>query len=177
MAIFSPNSADIAAIVGATLWGGGVVCPINNLYTVDELASLLKSSGARALTTHASCLDVARQAALIVGLPLDRIILVGDPDEKGKAKHFEELKEAREVVGKPRMEPSEDLAFLVYSSGTTGLPKGVMLSHGNIVANILQHYSAERDAMNWRDDSMLSFLPMFHIYGELSDHRASYETS
>ncbi len=117
-----------------------------------------------------SCLDVARQAALIVGLPFNRIILVGDPDVKGKAIHFEELKEATEVVGKARMEPSEDLAFLVYSSGTTGLPKGVMLSHENIVANVLQGHSAERDAMNWRDDSMISFLPMFHIYGESSDH-------
>lgn len=45
-----------------------------------------------------------------------------------------------------------------------------MLSHENIVANVLQGHSAERDAMNWRDDSMISFLPMFHIYGESSDH-------
>lgn len=125
MAVFSPNSADIAAMVGATLWAGGVVCPINNLYTVDELCSLLKSSGARALTTHVSCLDVARQAALIVGLPFNRIILVGDPDVKGKAIHFEELKEMREVVGKARMEPSEDLAFLVYSFlWDDGTPQG-----------------------------------------------------
>ena len=173
MAIFSPNSADIAAIVAATLWAGGVVCPLNNLYTVGELSSLLRSSGAKALTTHVSCLDAACEAALIVGLPLNRIILVGEPDVKGKVKHFDELKEEREVVKKARVDSKEDLAFLVYSSGTTGLPKGVMLSHENIVANILQSLDAERDAMNWRDDSMISFLPMFHIYGEFSDHAIS----
>ena len=176
MAIFSPNSADIGAVVAATLWAGGVVCPLNNLYTVGELSSLLISSGAKALTTHVSCLDVAREASLIVGLPLNRIILVGEPDVKGKARHFEELKEEREVVRKAGVDPKEDLAFLVYSSGTTGLPKGVMLSHENMVANILQGRDAERGAMNWRDDSMISFLPMFHIYGESSDHTVSCPT-
>ncbi|KAK0119284.1 hypothetical protein ONS95_008131 [Cadophora gregata] len=63
------------------------------------------------------------------------------------------------------LSPEEDLAFLVYSSGTTGLPKGVMLTHRNIVANMLQAEVMDKGSSNWKDDSMISFLPMFHIYG------------
>ncbi|PMD47869.1 phenylacetyl-CoA ligase [Hyaloscypha variabilis F] len=165
MAVFTPNSADIAAVTFGTLWAGGIVCPMNNLYTVGELVSVLKSSGAKGLMTHISCLEVAREAALTVGFPLDRIILIGEPDPKGNVKHFSSLLDEREVVKKAEVNPKEDLAFLVYSSGTTGLPKGVMLSHENIVVNILQSCSVEREMLDWRNDSIISFLPMFHIYG------------
>ena len=166
MALFSPNSGDIGSITMGTLWAGGIVCPANNLYTVGELVSILKSSGAKALTTHLECLEVAREAALIAGLPLNRIILIGDPDPKGGIKHFLSLRESTKAVEKVLINPKEDLAFLVYSSGTTGLPKGVMLSHENIVANVLQNNSAEKQSTNWRNDSIISFLPMFHIYGK-----------
>lgn len=166
MAVFSPNCADISTMVLATLWAGGIVCPLNNLYTVGELSSLLKSSGATALATHVSCLEVAREAAMIVGLPYNRIVLLDEEDPKGKVKHFESLREEKDVVKQVAIDPKEDLAFLVYSSGTTGLPKGVMLTHRNIVANILQNHIAQPDGMDWQKDSVISFLPMFHIYGK-----------
>jgi 4-coumarate--CoA ligase len=169
MALFTPNSADIASVTFGTLWAGGVVCPMNNLYTVDELASLLKSSGAKGLTTHFSCLHVAVKAASIVGLPLNRIILIGEQsDPQRRVKHFSSLMREGEVVGvegKVDINPKKDLAFLVYSSGTTGLPKGVMLNHENIVANILQNSTPDAEMLSWRNDSLISFLPMFHIYG------------
>jgi long-subunit acyl-CoA synthetase (AMP-forming) len=167
MAVFAPNCADIATIMSATLWAGGIVCPINNLYTVGELASLLKSSGAKAITTHVSCLEVAREAALIVGLAHNRIILIGEPDPKEIGRHFSSLRDSTNTGESVNVNPKEDLAFLVYSSGTTGLPKGVMLSHENIVANILQSCTPEAAMINWKNDSMISFLPMFHIYGKL----------
>jgi 4-coumarate--CoA ligase len=169
-ALFAPNCADIAAIVSATHWAGGIVCPINSLYTVVELASLLKSSGAKALITHLSCFEVAREAALIVGLPLNRIKLIGEPDPKESVKHFLSLRELAKVGERVKVNPNEDLAFLVYSSGTTGLPKGGMLSHENIVVNILQNCTPNANRINWSNDSMISFLPMFHIYSKLKLH-------
>jgi acyl-CoA synthetase (AMP-forming)/AMP-acid ligase II len=167
VALFSPNSGDIGAIVSGTHWAGGIVCPVNNLYTVGELASLLKSSEAKALITHLTCIEIAREAALIVGLPLNRVILVGDPDVEGKTRHFSSLLNSTNIGEKVSINPKEDISFLVYSSGTTGLPKGVMLSHENIVSNILQTNSLEPDMTSWKNDSMISFLPMFHIYGNL----------
>ncbi|KAG4433454.1 hypothetical protein IFR05_011058 [Cadophora sp. M221] len=164
LAIFAPNSADISTVVLATLWAGGVVCPFNNLYTVGELSSLLKSSGAKGLVTHVSSLDVALEAAKIVGLSTERIVVIGERGAKGEICHIEDL-EVKTVVPRTKLDPKEDLAFLVYSSGTTGLPKGVMLSHENIVANMLQSEGSDMVSGNWKEDSMISFLPMFHIYG------------
>jgi long-subunit acyl-CoA synthetase (AMP-forming) len=64
-----------------------------------------------------------------------------------------------------------DLAFLVLSSGTTGLPKGVKLSHGNIISNILQQVIFEGGQLAWnggsdgQGDRLLAFLPFYHMYG------------
>ena len=166
LVLFTPNSTEIAAVSFGTLWAGGVVCPFNNLYTVGELVSQLKSSRAKALVTHVACLQVAREAALFAGLSLDRVILVGPRDPKGLFKHFSDLQPSSTDVQKVAINPSADLAYLVYSSGTTGLPKGVMLTHTNIVANVLQTRLMETRQMEWNRDKVIGLLPMYHIYGE-----------
>lgn len=173
LALFTPNIVEISTVVLGTLWAGGVVCPFNNLYTVLELSSLLKSSGAKGLVTHVSCLDVALQAAKKVGLSTERILVIGEKVSSGKVGHLQDLMKSgnggRMVQTKTRLYPGEDMAFLVYSSGTTGLPKGVMLTHRNFVANMLQAEVVDQGSQNWKEDSMISFLPMFHIYGTYSD--------
>jgi 4-coumarate--CoA ligase len=166
MALFTPNSADVAAVTFGILWAGGIVCPFNNLYTVGELVSQLKSSGAKALATHASCLAVVREAALIVGLPLDRIVLLGDSPPNSRFQHFSNLQSTTTASERVAINPKEDLAFLVFSSGTTGLPKGVMLTHENMVANIVQSHVVDADMTSWKNDRGIGFLPMYHIYGE-----------
>ncbi|KAH7052349.1 putative phenylacetyl-CoA ligase [Macrophomina phaseolina] len=165
LALMTPNTVDVAAVACGTLFAGGVVCPFNNLYTVEELASQLKSSGAKALVTNVACLEVAREAALIVGMPLDRILLVGVADPKRQFQYFSSLQSTSDNIKKAAVNPKEDLAFLVYSSGTTGLPKGVMLTHENMVANTLQASVIDGDRTNWQRDRGLGFLPMYHIYG------------
>jgi len=165
MAIFSPNSVDIASVTFGSQWAGGVVCPFNNQFTTSELASQLRSSRSKAMATHVACLEVAKEAALLAGLSMDRIIIIGDDDPKGLVKHYSSLLYDSTAVTKAKIDPEEDIAFLVYSSGTTGLPKGVMLTHRNIIANVLQVTAMDLGEVDWRKDRYVGFLPMYHIYG------------
>lgn len=148
--------------------------PANAGYTVDELAFQLKDSGAKAIATQKASLPIAIEAAQQVGIPEDRIILLGDDrDPSMRFKHFQSI---RSLAGTSRFrrtkfDPKNDLAFLVYSSGTTGHPKGVMLSHENIVSNILMGKVGEGGNLSWeggpdgKGDKLLAFLPFYHIYG------------
>ncbi|KAH8432144.1 acyl--CoA ligase [Aspergillus melleus] len=174
LALFTPNSIDTPVVMWGTHWAGGVISPANPAYTVEELAFQLQNSGAKALATQVPQLPVAIEAAKRAGIPEDRIFLIGDErDPQAKIKHFTSV---RNISGatrfrKTKIVPEKDLSFLVYSSGTTGVPKGVMLSHTNIVANILQLAAGEAGNLTWNGgadgtgDRVLAFLPFFHIYG------------
>ena len=166
LALFTPNCIDFPPIVWGAHFAGGIVSPANPGYTVDELAFQLKDSGAKAIITQYAVLKVALEAAKRVGIPEDRIALMGDEkDPDHRIKHFTSIVsvEGTWKVRRMKVDPDKDLAFLVYSSGTTGYPKGVMLSHRNIVANVLQLTAGEPELT--KDDSILTFLPFFHIYG------------
>ena len=63
------------------------------------------------------------------------------------------------------IDPKNDLVVLPYSSGTTGLPKGVMLTHHNLVANLCQVDGFEEQKRMGEDETILAMLPFFHIYG------------
>lgn len=115
-----------------------------------------------------------RAAGKKVGITDDRIALVGDKtDPDVRVKHFSSVLNLAGTsrYRKTKVVPEKDLSFLVYSSGTTGKPKGVMLSHRNIVANVLQVGSLEGENVSWdygkdkEGDRILAFLPFFHIYG------------
>ncbi|GAB1209821.1 hypothetical protein APSETT445_008608 [Aspergillus pseudonomiae] len=174
LALFTPNSIDTPVVMWGAHWAGGVVSPANPAYTTEELAFQLKNSGAKAVITQVPQLSVVREAAKKVNIPEDRIILIGDKrDPEARFKHFTSI---RNISGatryrKTKINPDKDLSFLVYSSGTTGVPKGVRLSHRNIVANSLQLAAGEAGHLTWnggadgKGDRVLAFLPFFHIYG------------
>ncbi|PVH73213.1 acetyl-CoA synthetase-like protein [Cadophora sp. DSE1049] len=175
LALYTPNSIDIPAIIWGTSWAGGVISPANPGSTVQELVAQLKDSGARALITQAPYLKAAMEACAQVGIASDEIILIGDErDPTNRIKHFTSI---RNTTGahrfrKAKINAAKDLAFLMYSSGTTGLPKGVMLSHRNIVANVLQiehaingNLSCSGELDGSGGDKLLACLPFFHIFG------------
>ncbi|OCL08295.1 4-coumarate-CoA ligase-like protein [Glonium stellatum] len=174
LALFTPNCIDTPAITWGCHWAGGILSPANPGYTVDELAFQLKDCGAKAVVTQLPFYETAKKAAAKAGVPENRIIIIGDQrDPEGTIKHFTSI---RNLSGtsryrKARINPEEDLAFLVYSSGTTGHPKGVMLTHRNIVANVLMLKAGESGNLKWNNgpngegDKILAFLPFFHIYG------------
>ena len=174
LALFTPNCIDTPAVTWGVHWAGGIVSPANPGYTAEELAFQLKDSGAKALATQKPFLKVAVKAALQVGIPEDRIILMGDErDESMRFKHFSSIQHPRgsSRYQRTKANPKNDLAFLVYSSGTTGYPKGVMLCHENIISNILMLKAGEGENVSWHGgpdgngDNLLAFLPFFHIYG------------
>lgn len=115
-------------------------------------------------------MKVALEAARECSIPLENIIVVDEKDENEKLRFFGDL--IREEDGKGRevqkvgLDPKKDLAYLVYSSGTTGLPKGVMLTHSNVVSNLFMLFSSEGEIIGWEKDRVLSVLPFYHMYGE-----------
>ena len=177
LALYTPNCIDTPAITWGCHWAGGVLSPANPNYTVDELAFQLKDSGAKGLVTQLPFIKNAQEAAKKVGIPLDRVIVMGDQkDPSYQVKHFTSIINTAGSSKWRRTKasnPAEDLAFLVYSSGTTGHPKGVMLTHRNIVANTMMIKTAEAGNLQptggptGEGDKLLAFLPFFHIYGML----------
>lgn len=167
LALYAPNDVDTSPVIYGTLFAGGIVTPANPGYSVDELAYQLENSGARALVTTKQFLGTALAAAQKVGIAKDRIILLGaERDETYLIKHWSNIRKTSGATRyRRRKAKPEDLAFLAYSSGTTGLPKGVMLTHRNIVADLLMTKGAVGNWYSSANDKFLGVLPFFHIYG------------
>jgi acyl-CoA synthetase (AMP-forming)/AMP-acid ligase II len=182
LGFFTPNSVDYAPVFFGVHYAGGAASTANPTYTAKELAFQMKDSGAKGIVTQLPMLPVVREAARVIGLPEDRIILIGDGrDPSGKFKHFTEIKPTGLLgaltSGQTRVDPQKDLAFLVYSSGTTGMPKGVQLTHYNIVSNVAQLERVDRfnglyhsGGLDGQGDKQLAILPFFHVY--VSTHRS-----
>lgn len=158
LAICSPNLPEYSMAFHGALLAGGTVTTANPLYTADELASQLNDSGARLLVTISPLLDKAREAASRAGI--EELLVFG---EAAGATPFAALLAEAGPVPEVSIDPREDVAALLYSSGTTGLPKGVMLTHRNVVANTLQSCGAF-DTVGG-DDVLAGVLPFFHCYG------------
>ncbi|KAK4092731.1 hypothetical protein Purlil1_2656 [Purpureocillium lilacinum] len=168
LAFFSPNNIDTPVVNLGLHWAAGIASPANPTYTVDEFARQLEDSRARVVVTQKPFLKTACDAAAKAGIPRDHIILMGaGRDETGIHRHWTDINAngAWLQPSKPSVDPKKDLAYLVYSSGTTGLPKGVMLSHYNVVANSHQSRRFDIKTLNWDIDAQIGVLPFFHIYG------------
>jgi acyl-CoA synthetase (AMP-forming)/AMP-acid ligase II len=149
LAIYAANSPDYAIVFFAVALLGGIVTTINPLYTAEELRRQLEDAGAKYLVTAPAFLEKTKD------MPVEETFVLGEPS-------FASLLKSDGAVPRVGIDPARDIVALPYSSGTTGLPKGVMLTHRNLVANILQSQSVI--ALR-QDDVTLAFLPFFHIYG------------
>lgn len=147
VAIWLKNRPELAAGIFAVWQAGGVVVMINHFQKPDEIAYILKDSGARVVVTEAEFGEAAAKVAeLVPGLRFLRADEPGDTAASGF---------------KPIERADGDLAALLYTSGTTGHPKGAMLSHGNLLHNV-------RSCLECMEvtgaDRLVVLLPQFHSF-------------
>jgi acyl-CoA synthetase (AMP-forming)/AMP-acid ligase II len=160
VAIFLPNSWEFAAAYHATTLAGGFPTLLNPTYREREVRYQLENSGARILITDCATLGDNNLA----GLPNLRRVYSTRQQAAGTENFSDLLKPVTATLPAPAQSSKETIAALPYSSGTTGLPKGVMLSHYNLVANVYQLIAPHGTPFS-AADTMLCFLPLYHIYG------------
>jgi acyl-CoA synthetase (AMP-forming)/AMP-acid ligase II len=159
-AIYSPNLPEYAIAFHAVSLIGGIVTTVNPLYTADELTFQLNDAGAKYLLTISLFLSNAQAAAAKSNV---EEIFTFDPAEG--ATPFAALLQSDGQLPDVDINPAQDIVVLPYSSGTTGFPKGVMLTHRNIVANMVQCDNLTDMDITTEDDTVMGILPFFHIYG------------
>jgi acyl-CoA synthetase (AMP-forming)/AMP-acid ligase II len=157
LAIFSPNLPEYAIAFHAAAHLGGIITTINPLYTAQEVAHQLRDAGAKFLVTIPQLLDKALEARSETEVV--EVFVFGEAEG---ATAFNSLFETTERAPAAHINPREDLCALPFSSGTTGLPKGVMLTHHNLVSNMRQ---MEQMKLFDENDKLVCVLPLFHIYG------------
>ena len=152
VAILAPNLPEYAMVFHGVAFAGATVTTINPTYTAPEVAHQLQDSGARLLVTIPAFLETAKAAGAA------EIVVIGEADG---------AMPLAALMGEPlaAQVPVDqgDVAVLPYSSGTTGLPKGVRLTHRNLVANVEQCQVCFQVQSG---DKVVAFLPFFHIYGQ-----------
>lgn len=159
--LYLPNIPQFAVAYYAVLRLGAVVVPLNVLYGSEELAYIANDCGVTAVVT-ATPLYPAIEKAVASAPGVTHVIVVGD-EAPGTVSWSTVA--GREATERPSVaiEPG-DLAVICYTSGTTGRPKGAMLTHRNFVANLEQIQSVGKIAMKPGERTLL-VLPLFHIFG------------
>lgn len=166
IAVALPNTPDFATVLFGTLRAGLVAVPLNPGYTAPELQHVLTDCGARVLVTTP---EVAAALAATTGLPAGLTVVAGELPAVGApaatAPPTPTSAAAPTAPPAPRSAPApDDLAVLLYTSGTEGRPKGAMLSHRALLANHAQTGRLEPPVVG-PDDVLLLALPLFHAFG------------
>lgn len=156
VALLAPNMPEYCTVFHAVAYAGGCITTINPAYTEHEVRHQLSDARATLLVTVPALLDTAKAA--IVGTQVSEIVVIGTAEG---ATSLAALMGAPLEAQVP-VDLDAHTVVLPYSSGTTGLPKGVMLSHRALVSNCRMVQSAS--PVN-PDEVTPAFLPMFHIFG------------
>jgi acyl-CoA synthetase (AMP-forming)/AMP-acid ligase II len=156
VAIWLPNVPEYPVVFHAVIRLGAVLTTLNPAYTNDEVAFQLRDAGVKLLVTTSTLLERAREATTIASRSIE-IVTIEDGAGVASLASIAVDEEPPQVS----IDPANDVVVLPYSSGTTGLPKGVMLTHRNLIANLLQVDAVETSGLS----ALVGVLPFFHIYG------------
>jgi long-chain acyl-CoA synthetase len=157
VAILSYNRVEWAIADFACLWRGAVDVPIYSTLPADQVAYILRDAGVKAMFV-----ENAEQLAKVAGLVPRVVAFEAAPG----AESFEDfLRRGRELP--PHAADPEELATILYTSGTTGVPKGVMLTHRNVVSNLIASCAVLTPSP---EDLALSFLPLSHSFERILDY-------
>jgi long-chain acyl-CoA synthetase len=157
VALMCPNTVEFVTAYYGILAAGGVVVPVPTLLTADEAAHLVRDSGAALVIHHPAVATAGDGAAAAAGVPAYSTTGLG---------------EGREPIPRFVTRQAEDLAVIFYTSGTTGLPKGAMLTHLNMVMNATVN-AFDSNGLN-PDDVQMGCLPLFHTYGQSASMGATF---
>ncbi len=188
VALMMPNCLQYPICLLGTILAGAVVVNVNPLYTSHELKHLLKDSGAETVVIFENFAHILEK--VVAGSTVKRVVIAAIGDLlgtfKGAAMNFilrrvqkqvpaynlpgalrfnQTLKQGRGLTHTPVPLAREELAFLQYTGGTTGDAKGVMLSHRNIIANLLQAKAWVGDQLDQnQQETNVTLLPLYHIF-------------
>ncbi len=158
--IFLANSWEFCVSYHAATLAGAIPTLLNPTYREREVRHQLGNSGAVLLITNGSNIE----GIDLEGLPNLRRVYCTREQRSGAEFFSDLLRRVNATLPLPGVSSEKTLAALPYSSGTTGLPKGVMLSHHNLVANVFQFLGPNATPLT-SSDNVLCFLPLYHIYG------------
>ncbi|KFZ22569.1 hypothetical protein V502_02879 [Pseudogymnoascus sp. VKM F-4520 (FW-2644)] len=182
--VFSPNHIYVPVAYLGFIAGGFVFSGTNPAYTLNEMIHQLKDTRAKTLLVHPSLFDTAAMACKQTKFPMDRLFWFSDEEcaALGDVRDWRSILASEEETRDWRwpelsgIETSQSVAAINYSSGTTGLPKGVCISHTNLIANAMQTifmrnqgpsspYATTMSAQSF--ERWVAFLPLYHAFGQL----------
>lgn len=172
VAIFSPNHINYHTVFQGVALTGAFNMMINPLYTEDEASYQVEVTNAKVMIAHPFCMKAAAAVAAKHGIPVINMFAANAVPELSHIPSMESM--FSNDIGRIDVESfgktsGDDLLCVPFSSGTTGRPKGVMLSHKNLISNLLQIMPVEGKYMETGPDGvrhkLLCPLPFFHIYG------------
>lgn len=160
VAIQLPKCMEFVFLELAVLSVGGIVLPLNSDYKQEELRYFLTDSESRFFFTDSE--RFRRVVGTAKELPDLVTVIMGEQEQEGALSLAGILAGSDAAYKRPYPTGSDDIAMIIYTSGTTGRSKGAMLSHGNLIANMV----ALHETWGWSDkDVLLHALPLFHVHG------------
>ncbi|MFZ5851151.1 MAG: long-chain-fatty-acid--CoA ligase [Actinomycetota bacterium] len=173
VALLVPNVTDFPRLYYGALALGAVVVPVHALLTADEIAYVLRDSGARLLAAAGPLVDTGAKAAELAGIPLLATMVPPGAAPGAALDRVEDAAAALAPVDSYLAGDPSDDAVILYTSGTTGRPKGAVLSHLNLVLNATL---AATDVVALRpgEDVILGCLPLFHSFGQTCTMNAGF---